>query len=73
MGKDRLCCCIPDQSNLEARCTNPAEYEIWYGNNPTPDDFTDACAKHLEELLDDHDVFTVYRIGGNPWKTRCGR
>ena len=63
MSEERRCCFIPDQETLEG-CKNLAEYEIWYGYNPAPDDYTDACAEHLEGLLDDHSEFKIYRIVG---------
>ena len=56
----RLCCCIPDQTKQDEQCQNLATYQIWWGN--TPDDFTESCATHLEEMLDDHVSFTVLRI-----------
>lgn len=59
----RLCCCIPDQSNLLARCQNLAEYEIWFGHEPTPDEFTDSCANHLSQMIDENFTrFEVFRI-----------
>lgn len=60
--RTRICCCIPDQTKLDERCKNLAVYEIWYGSNPTPCDYSDTCAEHLEELLDDHNRFEIFRI-----------
>lgn len=57
----RLCCCIPDQAKLDERCQKPAEYEIW-SHAETPDDMTDACAEHLEQMLDDSLHFSIFRI-----------
>jgi hypothetical protein len=57
-----LCCCIPDQTKLDEGCQNLAEYQIIMGDNPTPDDYTESCAEHLEEMLDDSEKFTVLRI-----------
>ena len=59
---ERICCCIPDQNKLDEGCKKPAVYEIWYGGNPSPDDFSDSCAEHLEQLLDDSNTFTINRI-----------
>jgi hypothetical protein len=56
----RLCCCIPDQSKLDERCQKQAEYEIW--RDDTPDGATDACAEHLEQMLDDSPHFSIFRI-----------
>ena len=61
MKKKRVCCCIPDQSNLDG-CQKLAEYQIWMGENPTPDDYTESCAEHLKEMLNNSTFFTVYRI-----------
>jgi len=61
----RLCCCIPNQMKIGERCQNLAEYEIWMGDNPTPDDFTDSCGKHLEQMLDDSSRFVIFRISAN--------
>ena len=63
----RKCCFIPDQSNLADqgnRCQADAEYEIWFGTNPTTDNCTDACPEHLELLFDDSQCFTIVRIEG---------
>ena len=60
--KERTCCCIPDQSRLDLGCKNLATYEIWFGNNPGPEDYTDACASHLEQMLDDHKEFKIFRL-----------
>jgi hypothetical protein len=62
MTSKRLCCCIPDQSKIDERCHNYATYQIWNGHNPTPDDYTESCAEHLEEMLDDSSRFEVLRI-----------
>jgi len=51
MPKQRLCCCIPDQSKLDERCQKSAEYQIWYGE--TPDDFTESCLEHIPLMLTD--------------------
>lgn len=59
----RFCCYIPDQTKLNKGCQNLAEYQIWMGDNPTPDDYTESCAEHLEEMLDDSLKFVVLRIG----------
>ncbi len=58
--KQRLCCYILDQNDLDSGCRNPAIYEIWDGL--TPDDFTDSCAAHLEVMLSDQSHFHIYRI-----------
>ncbi len=58
----RECCCIPAQQNLESGCTKPAEYQVWFGDNPTPDNFTESCAEHLEAMLDDSVRFEILRI-----------
>ena len=58
----RLCCYILDQKTLKRRCQNTATFEIWYGENPTPDDYSDSCDKHLVDLLDDSQTFTLNRI-----------
>ena len=56
----RLCCCIPDQSKLDARCQNLVEYQIWSGL--TVDDFTESCGEHLEVMLDDSPRFEILRV-----------
>ena len=61
-AKKRQCCFMPDQTDTTSRCDNLAKYEIWYGDEPTHDDYSDACAAHLEELLDDHNRFEILRI-----------
>jgi len=58
----RLCCCIPDQSRLDRRCENDAEWVIEYG--PTPDDYTESCTDHVGIMLTDAVEHRVYRIGG---------
>ena len=58
----RLCCYIPNQNKLNEGCQNLAEYQIIMGDNPTPDDFTESCPQHLEEMLDDSKKFTILRI-----------
>ena len=58
--KARECCFIPDQSKLDAGCQRLAEYQIWTGY--TPDDYTESCAEHLEEMLDDSSRFEIVRI-----------
>ena len=62
MKKKRLCCYIPDQKKLDAGCQKSAEYQVWMGYGPTPDDFTESCAEHLEKLLDDNVRFEILRI-----------
>ena len=58
----RYCCCIPVQTALDEGCLNQAEYQIWFGDNPTPDDCTESCGEHLEAMLDDHNRFEILRI-----------
>ena len=60
--KERLCCCIPDQTREDLRCTRLAEYQIWMGDDPTPDAYTESCSVHLEQMLDDSVRFEVLRI-----------
>ena len=58
--KLRTCCCIPNQSRLDLGCRNLDTYQIWYGNGI--EDYTESCDAHLEQMLDDHDVFRIVRI-----------
>lgn len=58
----RLCCCIPNQDKPEEGCQNLAEYLIFMGEYPSPDDYTESCGEHLEEMLDDSNRFEIYRI-----------
>lgn len=60
--KERLCCCIPDQTREDLRCARLAEYQIWFGNDPAPDAYTESCSVHLEQMLDDSVRFEVLRI-----------
>ena len=60
--KERLCCCIPDQTRQDMRCTHLAEYQIWSGDDPAPDAYTESCPEHLEQMLDDSMRFEVLRI-----------
>ncbi len=57
-----FCCFIPDQSKLDEGCQNPAAYEIYMMDNPTPDANTVSCAEHLEQMLDDSLYFHIFRI-----------
>ncbi len=59
--KIRLCCCIPDQSSL-GRCEKLATFQIWIGDNPSPDDYTESCDDHIAQLLDDNIRFELLRI-----------
>ena len=68
----RLCCCIPNQEEPDDRCRNLAEYQIWNGYSPTPDDYTESCAEHLEKMLDDSGRFEILRIGCNDSTSVCG-
>lgn len=54
-----ICCCIPDQANLEVRCEKEAEYEIIPNDKNPIDNYTHACAEHLEQMLDDSMQFTI--------------
>jgi len=56
------CCFIPDQTHKEKRCTNNTTFEIWYGENPTPDDYSHSCDEHLVEMLDDSKHFEINRL-----------
>lgn len=58
----RLCCCIPDQNKMDQGCQNPAVYQIYFGYIPTVNDYTEVCAEHLEEMLDDNVRFEILRI-----------
>lgn len=58
----RLCCFIPDQSKLDEGCENPAVFQVWNYFRPNPDAYTESCAEHLEQMLDDADGFIVLRI-----------
>ncbi len=60
--KVRLCCCIPDQSKLNERCEKLATFQIWVGDNPSPDDFTESCDIHIAQLLDNNVRFELLRI-----------
>jgi len=62
MDDKRLCCCIPDQNNLDNRCKNLAVYTIYSLSNPSPDNYTESCAEHLEQMLDDSTNFEIVRI-----------
>lgn len=62
MSKQRLCCCIPDQNDLSKQCQNLAEFQIWFGHKPTPDNYTESCAEHIAQLLDDSQRFEIFRI-----------
>ena len=56
----RRYCCYIDQDGNE--CQNQAEYEIWFGYKPRPDDWTDSCSEHLADLFDDNPRFEIMRI-----------
>ena len=58
----RLCCCIPDQAKPDQGCQNIATFQVWLGDNPTPDDYTETCDEHLLEMLDDSSRFELIRI-----------
>ena len=60
MNNDRLCCYIPDQTKLDEWCQKLAVYWICMGS--APDDFTESCAEHLEQMLDDSGRFEIVRI-----------
>lgn len=57
----RLCCYILDQENLNSQCQNKAQYQIWSGE-PQVDNYTEACAEHVEPLFDDSQSFSILRI-----------
>lgn len=57
-----LCCFIIDQDAPGDGCMNFAVYQIWNGDSPTPDDYTESCAAHLEQMLDDSMRFEILRI-----------
>jgi len=60
---DRTCCYILDQDKPEVCCQEPAGYQVWYGHDPGPDDYTESCAEHLELMLGDScDRFEIFRI-----------
>ncbi len=54
------CCCIPDQTKLNEGCPQEAAYRIISG--PTSDDYTESCATHLEQMLDDSRRFEIVRL-----------
>lgn len=56
----RLCCYIPDQSRLDMRCQNDAEWIIEHG--PSPDDYTESCTEHVGVMLTDAVEHRIYRI-----------
>ena len=56
---ERLCCYILDQENLNSQCQNKARYRVL---GEEPDNYTEACAEHLELLLDDSPSFSILRI-----------
>ena len=58
----RLCCFIPDQTKPDRGCQNIATFQIWLGDNPTPDDYTETCDEHLLQMLDDSSRFELIRI-----------
>lgn len=41
-------------------CFRKAEWVIWFGD--TVDDYTEACTRHVGNLLDDSPEFEVWRI-----------
>ncbi len=57
------CCFIPDQSKLDQWCQNNAKYRIISG--PSPDDYTESCGQHLEQMLDDSIRFEICRFNGS--------
>lgn len=61
-SEDDLYCCFIDDSGVS--CDNTADYQIWYGFNPTPDDYTECCDEHVSEMLDieGHERFEVLRV-----------
>jgi hypothetical protein len=60
----RTCCYVPDQSDLKSLCNKPAEFQVWYGYEPTVDDYTECCGEHLADVLRcDHTMrFEVVRM-----------
>lgn len=58
----RLCCCIPDQNKLDEGCPNVAEYTIYFGYGPGPDDWTESCLEHIPLMLDDSRRFEIIEI-----------
>ena len=57
----RLCCFMPDQSDLKSRCERTAEWEVIASNMPL-EISTDACTEHLGALLDDSEKHEVYPL-----------
>ena len=55
----RRCCKID--------CNKKAEYEIWYGDKPGMEDYSDSCAKHIGDLLGDYQKHTLHRLDGTIW------
>lgn len=54
---DQLRCC-------ELTCNAAAEYLLVDGYEPTPDDYTHACEKHVGSLLTDVPQTVVVPLGG---------
>lgn len=53
-------CCYSDQEKLTDGCKRESEYQIWSGNGP--EDYTESCFEHLEDMLDNSIYFHVFRI-----------
>ena len=51
-----ICCYVPGL-DLNEGCQKPAVYQIQFGLYPWTDDFTETCANHLKEMLDDDTHF----------------
>lgn len=56
-----LCCFVSEQ---KVSCVKPAKYQVWT-ESENLDNYTEACAEHLELTLDDSVRFTIFRIAAN--------
>ena len=72
-GIERFCCFIdPDDGS----CEFAADYAI-YGESNHPDDYTDTCDSHLEEMIgtpswltEPNRSWTLYLLEGDPESER---
>jgi hypothetical protein len=54
-------CCHVDQET-EARCDQPAEWEIWNDPYHPYEDNTDSCTAHVGAMLTDAKEHKIYHI-----------
>lgn len=53
----RKCCYIGEAGD---DCSKPAEWTIVHG--PMPDDYTEACTRHVGDVLTDSDEHRIYPL-----------